>query len=95
MFIDCSYEGDLMAKAGVSYITGREGNSHYKETYNGVQVRDKHQFLDGIDPYKIPGKPESGLLWGISDESCRPMELVIKKSRLTILEFVCRVIQAT
>lgn len=68
MFIDCSYEGDLMAKAGVSYVTGREANSQYNETYNGVQLRDKHQFLDGIDPYKIPGKAESGLLWGISDE---------------------------
>jgi hypothetical protein len=72
MFIDCTYEGDLMAKAGVSYTTGREANSQYNETYNGVQVRDKHQFLDGIDPYKIPGKPESGLLWGISDEKLPP-----------------------
>lgn len=66
MFIDCSYEGDLMAKAGVSYIVGREANSLYNETYNGVQLREKHQFPDGIDPYKVPGKPESGLLWGIS-----------------------------
>ncbi|HZB12481.1 MAG TPA: FAD-dependent oxidoreductase, partial [Chryseolinea sp.] len=72
MFIDCTYEGDLMAKAGVSYTTGREANSQYNETYNGVQVRDKHQFLDGIDPYKIPGKPESGLLWGISSEKLPP-----------------------
>jgi hypothetical protein len=69
IFIDCSYEGDLMAKAGVSYTVGREPNSLYNETYNGVQLRDKHQFPDGIDPYKIPGKPESGLLWGISKDS--------------------------
>lgn len=69
MFIDCSYEGDLMAKAGVSYTVGREDNSTYQETYNGVQLRDKHQFPDGIDPYKIPGKPESGLLWGIGAAS--------------------------
>lgn len=69
MFIDCSYEGDLMAKANVSYTVGREANAQYNETYNGVQLRDKHQFLDGIDPYKIPGKPESGLLWGISNEA--------------------------
>jgi hypothetical protein len=68
VFIDCSYEGDLMAKAGVSYTVGREANSQYKESYNGVQVHDKHQFPDGIDPYKIPGKAESGLLWGISSE---------------------------
>lgn len=72
MFIDCSYEGDLMAKAGVSYIVGREGNEQYHESYDGVQLRDKHQFPDGIDPYKIPGKPESGLLWGISSEPLAP-----------------------
>ncbi|MGE9314210.1 FAD-dependent oxidoreductase [Niabella sp. CJ426] len=65
-YIDCSYEGDLMAKAGVSYTTGREPNSRYNETVNGVQLKDKHQFPDGVDPYIIPGKPESGLLWGIS-----------------------------
>lgn len=72
IFIDCSYEGDLMAKAGVSYTIGREDNSRYGETYNGVQFRDKHQFPDGIDPYKIPGHPESGLLWGISSDSLLP-----------------------
>ncbi len=66
MSIDCSYEGDLMAKAGVSYIVGRESNEQYHEKYNGFQLRDKHQFPDGIDPYKIKGQPESGLLWGIS-----------------------------
>ena len=66
-FIDCSYEGDLMAKAGVSYTTGREDNSTYHETVDGVQMKDKHQFPDGIDPYKVPGRPESGLLWGISN----------------------------
>jgi len=68
MFIDCSYEGDLMAKAGVSYTVGREANALYNETYNGVQVMEGHQFPDGIDPYKIPGDPSSGLLWGISNE---------------------------
>jgi len=65
-YIDCTYEGDLMAKAGVSYTVGREANSMYHETVNGVQLKNKHQFPDGVDPYKIPGKPESGLLWGIS-----------------------------
>jgi len=71
-FIDCSYEGDLMAKAGVSYTVGREDNREYNETYNGSQFRDKHQFPDGVDPYKIPGKPESGLLWGISNGKLLP-----------------------
>ncbi|GAB4476899.1 MAG: FAD-dependent oxidoreductase [Thermoflexibacter sp.] len=72
MFIDCTYEGDLMAKAGVSYTVGREANSQYGETYNGVQMLDKHQFPDGIDPYKIKGKQESGLIWGISNEALPP-----------------------
>ncbi len=72
MFIDCTYEGDLMAKAGVSYFVGREDNKQFNETYNGVQLLNKHQFADGIDPYKIPGKPESGLLWGISPETVAP-----------------------
>jgi hypothetical protein len=68
MFIDATYEGDLMAKSGVSYTTGREANSQYGETYNGVQLMTGHQFPDGIDPYHIPGDSSSGLLWGISDE---------------------------
>ncbi|MET4543609.1 ribulose 1,5-bisphosphate synthetase/thiazole synthase [Pedobacter africanus] len=65
MFIDCSYEGDLMAKAGVSYVVGREANEQYKETFNGVQLMTGHQLPDGIDPYKTPGDASSGLLWGI------------------------------
>ncbi len=72
-FIDCTYEGDLMTKAGVSYTTGREANALYSETVNGVQLKTQHQFPDGIDPYKIPGKPESGLLWGISSEILAPI----------------------
>ena len=66
-FIDASYEGDLMAKAGVSYRTGREDCSEYGETWNGVHMRHMHQFPDGVDPYVIPGDPSSGLLWGISE----------------------------
>lgn len=66
-FIDCTYEGDLMAKVGVAYTVGREANSQYGETWNGVQLLDKHQFPDGVDPYVVPGKPESGLLYGVSN----------------------------
>lgn len=72
MFIDCGYEGDLLARAGVSYTVGREDNKDYNETINGVQLMKGHQFPDGIDPYKIPGKPKSGLLWGISDGKLLP-----------------------
>lgn len=68
MFIDCGYEGDLMAKAGISYVTGREDNKEFDETINGVQLMDGHQFPNDVDPYVIPGKPRSGLLWGISDD---------------------------
>ncbi|MGV3502809.1 MAG: FAD-dependent oxidoreductase [Adhaeribacter sp.] len=72
MFMDCSYEGDLMARAGVSYHVGREANSVYNETINGVQLMTGHQFPDGIDPYVVPGNPESGLLWGISNTALQP-----------------------
>jgi ribulose 1,5-bisphosphate synthetase/thiazole synthase len=44
MFIDCGYEGDLMAKAGVKYAVGREANSDYHETINGIQLMQGHQF---------------------------------------------------
>ena len=71
-FIDASYEGDLMAKAGVSYRTGREDCSEYGETWNGVHMRHLHQFPDGVDPYVIPGDPSSGLLWGISEGTLAP-----------------------
>lgn len=72
MFMDCTYEGDLMAQAKVSYTVGREANSQYGETYNGVQLMKGHQFPDGIDPYVTPGDPTSGLLWGISNETLAP-----------------------
>lgn len=67
VFLDCSYEGDLMAKAGVSYHVGREPNSLYQETLNGVQLLDGHQFPDNIDPYQIKGDSSSGLVWGIRE----------------------------
>jgi FAD dependent oxidoreductase len=64
MFVDATYEGDLMAKAGVSYTVGREANSQYGETLNGVQTRNatKHQFVPGVDPYVKKGDKSSGLL---------------------------------
>jgi hypothetical protein len=67
MFIDATYEGDLLAGAGVAHIVGREGNATYGETYNGVQTINAktHQFLPGVDPYVRAGDPASGLLPGI------------------------------
>lgn len=71
-FIDCSYEGDLMAAAGVEYRVGRESNKEYGETWNGVQMLQGHQFPDGVDPFVVPGAPSSGLLWGVSDATLQP-----------------------
>ncbi len=71
MFIDATYEGDLMASAGVSYHTGREANSVYNEEWNGVQTevfQHGHYFNKNIDPYKVPGDSTSGLLPRISAE---------------------------
>jgi hypothetical protein len=69
MFIDATYEGDLMAKAGVKYHVGREGNSVYSETLNGVQpaLHYNQQFRVSVDPYVVPGDPKSGLLHGVHD----------------------------
>lgn len=82
LFIDTTYEGDLMASAGVSYTVGRESNKTYGETLNGVQL-DKinttigkrlsnnalhHNFINKVDPYIIKGDPSSGLLPYISNE---------------------------
>jgi hypothetical protein len=71
MFIDATYEGDLMAVAGVGYHVGREANSKYGETWNGVQVgvlHHSHHFKKPVDPYVRPGDPSSGLLPRISGE---------------------------
>ena len=66
VFIDAGYEGDLMAKAGVSYTFGRESNSRYQETLDGVQPEQGgHHFKLPIDPYIRPGDSTSGLLPGI------------------------------
>ncbi|MEQ8766489.1 MAG: FAD-dependent oxidoreductase [Planctomycetota bacterium] len=67
VFIDASYEGDLMAAAGVSYAVGREPNAQYGETLNGIQKEGavKHQFVRGVDPFRVAGDPASGLLPGL------------------------------
>jgi hypothetical protein len=76
MFIDATYEGDLMASAGITYTTGRESNELYGENLNGVQANDtsltltgtvsvngrNHNFVDGVDPYVEKGDRNSGLL---------------------------------
>ncbi len=71
MFIDATYEGDLMAVAGINFHVGREGNAKYNETFNGVQTgvfQHDHHFKSNISPYKIKDDPSSGLLPYISAE---------------------------
>ncbi len=71
VFIDATYEGDLMAAAGVSYHVGRESTDTYNEQWNGVQTgvfHHGHYFTSKISPYKIPGDPSSGVLPRISTE---------------------------
>jgi hypothetical protein len=67
IFIDATYEGDLLAMAGVSYHVGREANRTYGETLNGIQKARTHNhvFIHDVDPYVVPGVPTSGLLPGL------------------------------
>jgi predicted dehydrogenase len=68
IFIDATYEGDLMEAAGVEYHVGREANSVYGETLNGVQPElnvKNHRFIKSVDPFLKPGDPASGLLPGV------------------------------
>ncbi|MBA4149290.1 MAG: FAD-dependent oxidoreductase [Verrucomicrobia bacterium] len=63
MFIDTTYEGDLMAKAKVSFTVGREANFKYGESLNGIRAQTMfHQFDVPVDPYVKRGNPKSGLL---------------------------------
>ena len=69
IFIDCSYEGDLLHYAGVSTIVGREPNSRYNETKNGIRTTNNYRnFEVEVDPYIVPGDPQSGLIHTIQDE---------------------------
>lgn len=74
MFVDATYEGDLMAAAGVDYHIGREGTNVYGEKWNGVQtgvLHHRHHFgvlKEKISPYLVPGDPSSGVLPRVSKE---------------------------
>lgn len=64
VFIDCTYEGDLMARSGVSYTYGRESRDEYGESLAGAQP---NLGVYDIDPYVKPGDPQSGLLPMLQD----------------------------
>ena len=75
MFIDATYEGDLMAAAGVDYHVGREANSVYGEEWNGSQIgilHHRHHFgavKQPISPYVVPDDPKSGVLPRVSTKA--------------------------
>jgi hypothetical protein len=66
-FIDASYEGDLMAAAGVRFATGRESNQEFGEDLNGIRVNDRKK-IGLISPFVVPGNPSSGLLPFVEDK---------------------------
>ncbi len=82
VYVDATYEGDLMASSGVTYTVGRESNAQYGESLNGVQANSinltltgkvsknayNHNFLPGVDPYVDLGDPGSGLLPNINEK---------------------------
>ena len=74
MFVDATYEGDLMAAAGVSYTVGREANSVYGETISGVEraLAKNHQFNKGVSANIKPGDPSSGLLPYVEPDTAEP-----------------------
>lgn len=63
VFIDASYEGDLLARAGVSHVIGREANATHGETMNGIRPAGVIGTAEkSVDPWVRPGDPSSGLL---------------------------------
>lgn len=74
MFVDASYEGDLLAAANVSYCVGREPAGAYSESLAGqwqkISWQNTYQFCGlPISPFMEPGNPDSGLLPEIASES--------------------------
>ena len=71
VFIDATYEGDLMALSNVKFHVGREANSVYGEEWNGIQVgvlHHGHHMKTDIDPYVVPGDRSSGVLPKVSED---------------------------
>ena len=70
VFIDCSYEGDILGMSGVRYTWGRESREHYDESLAGVRPS---LWIHDIDPYVEPGNPKSGLIPFIQDRKIGPL----------------------
>jgi hypothetical protein len=68
VFMDTTYEGDLMARAGVALVAGREPAAEFGEKLNGIQIgaaSSPHNFQWKVDPYVVPGDPKSGVIEGV------------------------------
>ena len=91
MFIDASYEGDLLARAGISYTVGRESNLQYGETYNGIRINyDQGKDLTKISPYIKEGNAKSGALpyvttqeWGKQGDADKRVQAYCYRMTLT------------
>lgn len=70
VFMDTSYEGDLMAKAGVTYTLMREGNAKYGETLNGIHYTEK--YIPRYEP------PQTGAAWPRAGRSGRVISRSIR-----------------
>jgi hypothetical protein len=69
VYIDASYEGDLLARAGVNYVVGRESVDEFHESLAGVQKHSPaHQW-----PGPVPGRDDrGGLLPGVQPDPLKP-----------------------
>ncbi len=77
VFIDTTYEGDLMARAGVAHVAGREANAEFGEKLNGIQIGARaspHNFQWRVDPYVVPGDPSSGVIEGVDGRAWSPAD---------------------
>lgn len=91
MFIDASYEGDLLARTGISYTVGRESNQQYGETYNGIRINyDQGKDLTKISPYIKEGNAKSGALpyvttqeWGKQGDADKRVQAYCYRMTLT------------
>jgi len=73
IFVDATYEGDLLYYAGVSTVIGREANAQYNETKNGIRAENNYRnFEVKIDPYIIPGDSASGVIHTVQNEYHQP-----------------------
>ncbi|KAL1872980.1 hypothetical protein Daus18300_004121 [Diaporthe australafricana] len=69
VFVEATYEGDLLAASSISWTRGRESSATYSEPLAGIRAETLYRQIDvDVDPYITPNDPSSGLFYGISPE---------------------------